>query len=464
MSRKQVITDEQLTRILEESDYEEEILSNSSDSVENLYDDDSVADPDFFPSESQFRTQASDVPALSNSDSSNSATSDAVNTSVQTPRNSAPRIFVSRSTTDYDMKRHDENEGWNYDIQPLHREDFTSDSFLHIDQIPENADVFTIFRLLVDDEILDLMVQQTNLYAEQSIAANPGGRWTRWKPVTREDIEKFMGIYLVTDNTAERNDRLYKVKPVIDIVMRNCRKLLTPKDVIVVDESMATTDDGYVWKYKVYTGQDPQISNLDKPGSVVVELCEELLDQGRMVIADNWYTSIPLAEYLLSRKTNLCGTLRKNRKHLPLLVKKKKLKSGQHIAAQRNNITILKWKDKRDILMISTYHADEQTMTTGRNARLKPNMILEYNNRKKGSDLSDELIPAPVVATPQQNSIAGTSRQSISPSPAQHFLQMLDKKDVSDVLETTSEHTTYGLWTDMEVSLQTVCGMWTMNL
>lgn len=41
--------------------------------------------------------------------------------------------------------------------------------------------------------------------------------------------------------------------------------------------------------------------------------------------------------------------------------------------------------------MISTWNADEQTMSTGRNPRSKPNMILEYYNRKKGIDLSDEL-------------------------------------------------------------------------
>ncbi|CAG9558383.1 unnamed protein product [Danaus chrysippus] len=76
---------------------------------------------------------------------------------------------------------------------------------------------------------------------------------------------------------------------------------------------------------------------------------------------------------------------------MPLLVKNKKLNRGEHIAAQKNNVTVLKWKDKRDVLMISTCHADEQTMSNGRNQRLKPNMILEYNDRKKGIDLSDEL-------------------------------------------------------------------------
>lgn len=517
MSRKAKYTDAELRRILEESDFES-IEANSSDGgecdVSDFDSDDNMADPDFFPDNPQ-----AIAPTNSDSDDGNNI---AINAVEQAPRKAsrsaaesqmkeydvsdfdsedsmtAPVFFPesptthrsSRQSIDSDsdddnniainaveqaprkatatatesqMKENDEQNGWSYGIQPLDRQIFSGEGHtIHTENVPENADVCTIFRLLVDDNVLDLMIKQTNIYAEQLITNNPGGRMSRWKPVNKEDMEKFLGIYLLTgiikfpklecywkkdpifyhplihniqmsynrfvailrcwhfvDNTAERdaNDRLYKVSPVIDIVMRNCRKLLTPKDCIVVDESMvpfqgrllirqynpnkrhkygvkiykATTDDGYVWKYKVYSGQDPQIDNLDKPGSVVVNLCEELLDQGRMIVADNWYTSLPLANYLLQRKTDLCGTLRKNRKNLPLLVRNKKLKRGEQIAAQKSHVTILKWKDKRDVLMISTCHADEQTISKGRNKRLKPNMILEYNDRKKGIDLSDEL-------------------------------------------------------------------------
>lgn len=520
MSRKNTYTDEELRRILEESDYEQNNQSDSSDEggneaevnsdVPDFDDDDSVADPDFFPSDvspdrpslnssqvmnENINVQQSSTHSMSNEQYldddifdtvliSHPSTSRVIfgDNSNDIPQqlqitappdsdsdddNDVERNVGSRTgiaaTTERRMKEHDEEEGWTYEIQPLDRQILSNaENFIHSENIPENADVFTIFRLLVDDNVFDLMVEQTNLYATQVIASNSGGRMNRWKPVNKEEMEKFLGIYLLTgiirfpklecywkkdpifyhpllhhinmsynrfvailrcwhfvDNTAERdsNDRLYKVQPVIDIVMRNCRKLLTPTDCVVVDESMvpfqgrllirqynpnkthkyglkiykATTDDGYVWKYKVYCGQDPQIPNLDKPGSVIVELCEDLLDQGRLIIADNWYTSIPLAEYLLTRKTDLCGTLRKNRKNIPLLVKNKKLKRGEQIAAQKNHVTILKWKDKRDVLMVSTCHADEQTMSSGRNPRPKPNMILEYNDRKKGIDLSDEL-------------------------------------------------------------------------
>ncbi|CAG9574665.1 unnamed protein product [Danaus chrysippus] len=407
MSKKQQYTDEELRRILEESDYENNSEPNSSNEddsateeehsdVPDFGDDDSVADPDFVPSELSVEpldvSELNDI-QINRNENINIQRSPSHSTSIQdgdifddqhspshsisiqggnisetTPINSnrdreittGPRIGI-RPTTESQMKEHDQEEGWNYEIQPLGRQSFSSETnFIHIENIPENADVYTVFRLLVDDSVIDLMIEQTNIYAEQLIAVNPGGRMNRWKPVNKEDMEKFLGIYLVTgiikfptlecywkkdpifyhplmhniqmsynrfvtilrcwhfvDNTAERdaNDRLYKVKPVIDIVMNNCRKLLSPNDCVVVDESMvpfqgrllirqynpnkthkyglkiykATTDDGYVWKYKVYTGQDPQISNLDKPGSVVVELCEDLLDTGRMIIGIQVY-------------------------------------------------------------------------------------------------------------------------------------------------------------------------------
>lgn len=108
-------------------------------------------------------------------------------------------------------------------------------------------------------------------------------RMSRWKHVDNAEMKKFLGIYMLTgiikfptlesywktdpffyyplmhkinmsynrfvailrcwhfvDNFAERdpNDRLYKVQPLIDIVMDNCRKLVTPKECVVVDESM----------------------------------------------------------------------------------------------------------------------------------------------------------------------------------------------------------------------------------
>jgi len=49
----------------------------------------------------------------------------------------------------------------------------------------------------------------------------------------------------------------------------------------------------------------------------VVNLVDNILDENRLIITDNLYTSVPFAEHPYGRKTNLCGTLQKNRKWLP---------------------------------------------------------------------------------------------------------------------------------------------------
>lgn len=69
-------------------------------------------------------------------------------------------------------------------------------------------------------------------------------------------------------------------------------------------------------------------------------------NEGRLVITDNWYTSVPLALYLQKQKTDFCGTLRKNKKFLPKEVVNFKLQRGKSVARQAGNITVLKWHDK----------------------------------------------------------------------------------------------------------------------
>ena len=86
------------------------------------------------------------------------------------------------------------------------------------------------------------------------------------------------------------------------------------------------------------------------------------MGKGHTVCTDNWYTSVDLAEKLITKNTHLVGTLRKNRRGNSAEVVSKKLKRGELIAREnKSGITILKWKDKRDLLMLSTKHSAEMT-------------------------------------------------------------------------------------------------------
>lgn len=94
------------------------------------------------------------------------------------------------------------------------------------------------------------------------------------------------------------------------------------------------------------------------PLKVVMSLCDNILNLGHTVATDNWYTSLDLANELISKDTHLVGTLRKNRKGLPKNVVEAKLGKGESIAMENERgICVLKWKDKRDVLMLSTKHS-----------------------------------------------------------------------------------------------------------
>ena len=52
---------------------------------------------------------------------------------------------------------------------------------------------------------------------------------------------------------------------------------------------------------------------------IVIWLLEKLLDKGYSLYIDNFYTSVPLAKYLLTRDTRVTGTIKSNR--IPSVVK-----------------------------------------------------------------------------------------------------------------------------------------------
>ena len=104
---------------------------------------------------------------------------------------------------------------------------------------------------------------------------------------------------------------------------------------------------------------DP-ISGFDHGETVVLKLTEKLLDRGHILYVDNFHTSVPLAEALLNRKTLLCGTVRKNRKHLP----KKVISTKQRIAEKKGRIVVEKWLDKTEVLMFSTHYSGRMVEST----------------------------------------------------------------------------------------------------
>ncbi|CAG5055676.1 unnamed protein product [Parnassius apollo] len=118
-----------------------------------------------------------------------------------------------------------------------------------------------------------------------------------------------------------------------------------------------------------------------------MSLVKDLLDENRILYTDNYYTSIPLAYRLKHRKTNLVGTLRLNRKHLPKDLVTQKLKKGEIIAKETTDgkIGVTKWKDKRLVTTLSTVHsAKKMTAVKTKTGQVifKPDSVVDYNTGK----------------------------------------------------------------------------------
>lgn len=110
---------------------------------------------------------------------------------------------------------------------------------------------------------------------------------------------------------------------------------------------------------------------------------------------DNYYTSVNLGHQLLERKTYVTGTLRADRKGNPTEVVSKKLKKGETMSLfSEDGVCVLKWKDRRDVLMISSeFGADMVNVTNRRGITVsKPEAVVKYNESMGGIDHFNQMM------------------------------------------------------------------------
>ncbi|KAF7685353.1 hypothetical protein CDIK_3898 [Cucumispora dikerogammari] len=81
--------------------------------------------------------------------------------------------------------------------------------------------------------------------------------------------------------------------------------------------------------------------------------------------------------FLIKHNTHACGTLRRNKNFLSKDVVTAKLTKGQVINKRSDQITVLNWRDRRDVIMLTTMHTGHVVQST------KLNMKKELIHRPK---------------------------------------------------------------------------------
>ena len=138
-------------------------------------------------------------------------------------------------------------------------------------------------------------------------------------------------------------------------------------------------------------------SELSKSEQIVVDIMSNLLDEGRQVFTDNWYTSVRLAEYLLTRKTQITGVVRAGRGP-PRALMDQPLLRRQSCFARKGNMLVVQYHDRSKVCVLTTtYKADFVERRTIRHGGIveyenKPLHIAEYNKRMGSVDYADQMM------------------------------------------------------------------------
>lgn len=151
----------------------------------------------------------------------------------------------------------------------------------------------------------------------------------------------------------------------------------------------------YTSNMEIYAGRQPDGPyKLDNSASAVVKrISQPVLNSGRNITMDNYFTSIPLAKDLLAMKTTIVGTLRRNKREIPEIftsVKDRPIRSSM-FGFQRNIVLVsYKPKPNKNVLALSTLHSGDK-IDPDSGESVKPEIITFYNITKGGVDVVDEL-------------------------------------------------------------------------
>lgn len=347
------------------------------------------------------------------------------------------------------------------------------------DRITNDSTALDFLSLFLDDEFWANMCGQTNRRARQLKEAKPDFYYTKnFREVDVQEMKAFIGLRLTMESTikpryadywtsegtnflsetpgfrkvmerdrflavwtclhlvdeldpnTDKTDKLYKVRPMLNLLLPRFRYFYAPHQHLSLDEGMipsknrlaikqyvkskpikwgikaymiCDSNNGYILNTEIYTGQkENQILEIGVVGNVVYRLVTsaDLHNKNHVLVMDRFYNSVTLFDYLYIQLGTLAvGTVLTNRKYFPKeIASKKKMPRGQSHYKCHNNIVCLVWMDQRPIHFVSNYHNPENGGVIQR--RLKdgtavdvtaPQICIDYNNYMGGCDNNDQM-------------------------------------------------------------------------
>lgn len=131
--------------------------------------------------------------------------------------------------------------------------------------------------------------------------------------------------------------------------------------------------NGYMLKFKVYHGKEelinPEFEHYGLGERIVLELTKSVWNEYREIYFDNYFSSVALLQKLKVERTLACGTIRTNRKELPMeMMPDKEMTRGVHDSQYLpDGVSFIKWRDTKAVHFISNFHGSEITTVKRKN-------------------------------------------------------------------------------------------------
>jgi hypothetical protein len=271
---------------------------------------------------------------------------------------------------------------------------------------------------------INVQPELADYWKNDSILGAPG--ITRGMPVLR--FKALLSVLHLNDNCTAlprghaQFDKLYKVRPFLDRLRKNFLRCYHPHRENSIDEAMVgfkgrstlkqympmkptkrgykvwcrcDAKNGYLCDIRIYIGAEGTTVN-SLGSKVVLDLAENLFHKGYHLYFDNFFSSVELADELLTHQTGMIATTRANRRRFPRELRKVSQERGHTKSLMVGNVECFAWQDKKQVNFLNTI-TDPQKKTTvkrkkkdGSSINVKcPESVKLYNANMGGVDNAD---------------------------------------------------------------------------
>lgn len=248
----------------------------------------------------------------------------------------------------------------------------------------------------------------------------------------RDKFEKVKKYFHLVDNDQIENnkfDRLYKIRPLCDILPKAWQKFGVFRKTICVDEQMVPyyghhlakqymkgkpvrygykifmlcSSDGFCYNFIVYCGKNnemipPQFKDMTHGSRIVLQLIQCIPDPAEHILFfDNYFTSYDLLLQLRNLGIRATGTVRENRLKLAKdsLKDISKQERGEFDYVSDENVVACRWLNCKVVCLSSNFESVQpvhycmrRVCGSKNKVQVKqPNFVAKYNSNMGGVDL-----------------------------------------------------------------------------